>query len=108
MRRRFSGALIAALLLAGPGWADGTAVYVGTYVWHGSIGPVSIPSEFVRTNNNRLVLAASWELDFWGKYRRGVEAARGELLASESGRDAVRNTLIADVARGYFALRAAS
>ena len=33
MRRRFSGALIAALLFGGPGWADGAAVYVGTYVW---------------------------------------------------------------------------
>ena len=71
-----------------------------------SIGPVNIPSEFVRTNTNRVVLAASWELDFWGKYRRSVEAARGELLATEAGRDAVRNTLIADVARGYFALQA--
>ena len=24
---------------------------------------------------------AAWELDFWGKYRRGVEAASGDLLA---------------------------
>jgi multidrug efflux system outer membrane protein len=70
------------------------------------VGPAQIPSEFLRTNNNRLVLAATWELDFWGKYRRTAEAARGELAASEAGRDAVRNTLVADVARGYFALQA--
>ena len=71
-----------------------------------SVGPANIPSEFLRTDTNRLVLAATWELDFWGKYRRTVEAARGELVATEAGRDSVRNTLIADVARGYFSLQA--
>jgi outer membrane protein, multidrug efflux system len=48
---------------------------------------------------------ASWEIDFWGKYRRATEAARADLLASASNRDAVRLALIADVARGYFNLR---
>jgi len=56
-------------------------------------------------NDLNVTLNASWEIDFWGKYRRATEAARAELLASASNRDAVRLTLIADVARGYFNLR---
>ena len=48
---------------------------------------------------------ASFELDFWGLYRRLDEAARAELLATEAARDAVRLTLTADVAALYFHLR---
>ncbi len=48
---------------------------------------------------------ASFELDFWGLYRRLDEAARAELLSSEAGRDAVRLSLTADVAALYFNLR---
>jgi len=48
---------------------------------------------------------ASFELDLWGKYRRLDEAARAELLATQSARDAVRLTLTADVAALYFYLR---
>jgi len=48
---------------------------------------------------------ASFELDLWGKYRRLDEAARSELLATESARDAVRLWLTEDVARLYFNLR---
>ncbi len=71
-----------------------------------SIGAVPLPSEFLETNDNRVVAQFSWELDFWGKYRRATEAARADLVATEAGRDAVRNSLTADVAHGYFALLA--
>jgi len=54
----------------------------------------------------QLSLSASWELDFWGKYRRATEAARADLLASEWGRRAVVNTVISNVATTYFELRA--
>jgi multidrug efflux system outer membrane protein len=57
-------------------------------------------------SNYRATLNASYEIDFWGKYRRATEAARAELLAARFNREAVRLTLIADVARGYFNLRA--
>jgi multidrug efflux system outer membrane protein len=53
-----------------------------------------------------LSLSASWALDFWGKYRRATEAARANLLASEWGRRAVATTLVANLARAYFKLRA--
>jgi multidrug efflux system outer membrane protein len=71
-----------------------------------ALGSVPIPPEFLTTNDNRLALRFSWELDFWGRYRRATEAARADLLASEAGRDAVRASLVADVVRGYFELQA--
>jgi multidrug efflux system outer membrane protein len=50
--------------------------------------------------------ALSWELDFWGKYRRAAEAARAELLATEAGRRAVAQSVVAEVAAAYLTLRA--
>ncbi len=50
--------------------------------------------------------AASWDIDFWGKFRRATEAARANLAQTEWGRRAVVNTLIANVAGAYFQLRA--
>jgi multidrug efflux system outer membrane protein len=64
------------------------------------------PPDAIKSDTNRLVLRAAWELDFWGKYRRASEAARADLAATEAGRDAIRNSLVGDVTRGYFALRA--
>ena len=48
----------------------------------------------------------SWELDFWGRYRRATEGARAILLASEWGRRAVLTTLVGQVSDAYFGLRA--
>ena len=56
------------------------------------------------TNNFYGVAQLSWELDFWGKYRRLTEAARAELLATEYGMQAVQISLIASVAANYFYL----
>jgi multidrug efflux system outer membrane protein len=71
-----------------------------------SLGAFPLPPDAIETNTHRLVLRAAWELDFWGKYRRATEAARADLAASEAGRDAIRASLIGDVTRGYFGLRA--
>ena len=46
----------------------------------------------------------SWELDFWGKFRRGNEAARAELVASEYGQRTVQIGLIAAIAATYYQL----
>jgi multidrug efflux system outer membrane protein len=64
------------------------------------------PPESIESTRNYAALRFSWELDFWGKYRRASEAARAELLAAEAGRDAVRASLVAETARAYFAMRA--
>src|SRR5215472_6655961 len=57
-------------------------------------------------STGHLNLSAAWELDFWGKYRRATEAARANLLASESARLEVMVTLVSDVSGAYFQLRA--
>lgn len=49
--------------------------------------------------------SASWNVDFWGRYRRATEAARATLLANEWAQRAVISTLVADVASSYFQLR---
>ncbi len=59
------------------------------------------------SNTYRATLDASYEIDLWGKYRRASEAARADLLAAESAKDAVRLSLTAQVAQHYFALIAA-
>jgi NodT family efflux transporter outer membrane factor (OMF) lipoprotein len=48
---------------------------------------------------------AAWELDFWGKYRRGVEAADAAYLASIAAYDGVLVTLLGDVATTYIGIR---
>src|SRR5262252_1790886 len=55
---------------------------------------------------NAADLNFSWQLDFWGKYRRATEAARANLLASRWAREYVISTLVSDVAASYFQLRA--
>jgi multidrug efflux system outer membrane protein len=52
------------------------------------------------------LLSASWELDFWGKYRRATEAARAELLGTEEARRTVALTLVCAVAGSYVEMRA--
>lgn len=65
--------------------------------------PAGVNPEY---SSYRATLNAAYEIDFWGKYRRATEAARAELLAAQASREAVRLTLLSDVARGYFNLRA--
>src|SRR5580765_1929995 len=55
--------------------------------------------------HGQLDASASWNLDFWGRYRRATEATRANLLASEWGQKAVISTLVASVAIDYFQLR---
>jgi len=46
----------------------------------------------------------SYEFDFWGKYRRGTEAARAALLGSEYAKEDVMASLVSGVATAYFTL----
>jgi multidrug efflux system outer membrane protein len=57
------------------------------------------------SNLGELSASASWSPDFWGQYRRATEAARAQLLASKWSQREVIDTLILDVATGYFQLR---
>jgi NodT family efflux transporter outer membrane factor (OMF) lipoprotein len=59
------------------------------------------------TTFNDLLLGfdAAWELDIWGRFRRGIEAADAELLASIASYDDVLVSLLAEVAANYVTIR---
>jgi multidrug efflux system outer membrane protein len=52
----------------------------------------------------RLTGDVAWELDFWGRTRRGIEAARADLASEEAAQRAVVLSLVSDVATGYLSL----
>lgn len=58
-----------------------------------------------QTQNNFYAVAfASWEIDFWGKFRRLNEAARARIVQSEEGYRATKLSLVTAVAANYFLL----
>jgi len=56
-------------------------------------------------STDSLGLQAAWELDFWGKFRRGIESADATLLQTVADYDAVLVSLAADVATNYILIR---
>jgi len=66
-----------------------------------AVGP--IPS--YQVTEGEVYGSASWNLDFWGKYRRATEAARANLLSYQLAQEEVIATLVADLATSYFQLR---
>jgi NodT family efflux transporter outer membrane factor (OMF) lipoprotein len=50
-------------------------------------------------------LTANWELDFWGKFRRGIQSADAGLHASIADYDNALVSLTADVATNYIHIR---
>ncbi len=55
-------------------------------------------------NNYGISASASYELDFWGKVRNQKDADFSSLLASDANKDALRISLIVNVATYYFNL----
>jgi len=49
--------------------------------------------------------STSWEIDFWGRYRRGIESADAAYLASIAARDQALVLLTAQVVRAYTIIR---
>jgi NodT family efflux transporter outer membrane factor (OMF) lipoprotein len=59
-----------------------------------------------RTSRNYTAsLNASWEADIWGKLRNAKKVALAEYLRTTEAARAVRTTLVASVAQGYWNLR---
>jgi multidrug efflux system outer membrane protein len=52
-----------------------------------------------------LNITASWNPDFWGRYRRATEGARAILRATEWGQRAIVSSLVEEVATDYMQLR---
>jgi len=65
--------------------------------------PFAVAPRFFDDNIAQLNLA--WEIDFWGRFRRAVEAADAELDASIENYDDVLVLLIAEVASTYVDIR---
>lgn len=67
--------------------------------------PVSGPGTPIYFWTSQYGLNAGWELDFWGKYRRAVEAADADLQAAVADYDNALVSLTGEVAAAYVALR---
>jgi len=55
---------------------------------------------------NNLGVSVGWELDFWGKFRRGIESADAAFLASVANYDAALVLLVSQVVDTYIVIRA--
>ena len=85
---------------------DGSFANTRSRVSNATAVPVPSTVPLIR-NNRRLAASTSFELDFWGRLRRGTEAARAAALSSRYGRDVVALSLASTTAQTYFSLRAA-
>ncbi len=66
-----------------------------------------IPSTVPLVRNDiRLTLGTSFELDFWGKLRRALEATRALALGSRYAKEVVTLSLASLTTQAYFSLRA--
>jgi len=69
--------------------------------------PISVPYHLINNTywSDSFGAQAGWELDVWGKLRRGIETADDSFLASVADYDDVLVTLTADVASDYVQIR---
>lgn len=83
---------------------SGGATYTNATAKSLAQGPVasSINPEYT---SGQLLFSVSWELDFWGKYRREIESQRATYFGTVASYDDALVTLIADVATSYVNIR---
>jgi outer membrane protein, multidrug efflux system len=67
--------------------------------------PKEGPIPSYELTQGQVSVSASWNPDFWGRYRRATEEQRAKLLAQEWAQRAVISSLVASVASSYFQLR---
>ena len=72
---------------------------------HTPEGDQSTLSEGTETPFYSVSADVSWELDFFGRIRRGTEAQKALFLGTQEARRSAVLSLVADVARAYFELR---
>ncbi|RPH60142.1 MAG: RND transporter, partial [Burkholderiales bacterium] len=64
--------------------------------------PAGVP---LTRSDHRVALSTAFEIDFWGRLRRGAQAIEAQLLASRYARDVVALSLAGTTAQAWFALR---
>jgi NodT family efflux transporter outer membrane factor (OMF) lipoprotein len=72
---------------------------------HQSQAALVLPGLNPDLDTSQLGISATWELDFWGKYRRGIESDRAAMLASVAAYDNGLVSLTAGVASTYLNIR---
>jgi NodT family efflux transporter outer membrane factor (OMF) lipoprotein len=80
----------------------GTTTYNRPSHADAALNPQTSLSNFWQSS---LGVRAAWELDFWGKFRRGVESADAAYLSTIATYDDVLVTLLGDVATTYIGIR---
>jgi NodT family efflux transporter outer membrane factor (OMF) lipoprotein len=80
----------------------GSVIYNRTSAATPLSGPTATPSYFW---TDALAAQAAWELDFWGRFRRGVESADAVYLGSIASYDSVLVSLLGDVTATYVGIR---
>ncbi|MES2203655.1 MAG: efflux transporter outer membrane subunit [Pseudomonadota bacterium] len=68
----------------------------------GSIYGANTPSDFNIASSS---VSSSWELDFWGKYRRAIRANDATFFASIAAYDDALVSLTAEIGSAYIAIR---
>jgi NodT family efflux transporter outer membrane factor (OMF) lipoprotein len=63
------------------------------------------PASLLTYWQDQIGLQAAWEIDLWGRFRRGIESADAALLASIATYDDVLVSLTGDVATNYVQIR---
>ena len=82
------------------------------FPWLGYIGQASkgasSPANYATADDRTIPgatgLSASWELDLWGKTRKGIESAEAQALEAEESMNNLRISLMKQVAGGYLRL----
>lgn len=78
---------------------------IGNYMYNrmgGSSLQTLLPSNF---DTALLGVSATWEIDFWGKYRRAIQSNDATFLASLAAYDNALITLSGDIATTYISIR---
>jgi NodT family efflux transporter outer membrane factor (OMF) lipoprotein len=84
-----------------------------TQLAHGSLEKIRVsehaamaqPGRSLNYYQAEIGLRASWELDFWGKFRRAIEAADASLIATIADYDSTLVSLTGDAAASFIAIR---
>lgn len=77
-------------------------IATGASTWVSPAENTGVSSDFWQHN---LGATVSWEIDFWGRFRRGIESADAAYLASIAAYDQAMILLIAAVADNYAIVR---
>lgn len=76
-----------------------------SYERQSNASPTNIGGTATFLNVAQLGFTANWELDFWGKFRRAIQADDGNFLGSIDAYNAALVTLTADIATSYIDIR---